>query len=64
MIFPEKTHLWGSCCSTNYASQLTPPDRESTGRALLLGHTKLEITVWYPGVEVDDALQVSVQVEL
>ena len=31
---------------------------------LLLGHTKLESTVRYLGVEVDDALKISEQVEL
>jgi integrase len=31
---------------------------------LLLGHTKLESTVHYLGIEVDDALQISEQVEL
>jgi site-specific recombinase XerD len=31
---------------------------------LLLGHTKLESTVRYLGVEVEDALSISEQVEL
>jgi integrase len=31
---------------------------------LLLGHTKLESTVRYLGIEVDDALKISEQVEL
>jgi site-specific recombinase XerC len=31
---------------------------------LLLGHTKLESTVRYLGVEVDDALHLSEQIEL
>jgi len=31
---------------------------------LLLGHTKLESTVRYLGIEVDDALCISEQVEL
>jgi integrase len=30
---------------------------------LLLGHTKLESTVRYLGIEVDDALQISEQTE-
>jgi site-specific recombinase XerC len=30
----------------------------------LLGHTKLESTVRYLGIEVDDALSISEQVEL
>ena len=31
---------------------------------LLLGHAKLESTVRYLGIEVDDALRISEQVEL
>ena len=31
---------------------------------LLLGHTKLESTVRYLGVEVDDALQIAEQTEI
>ena len=31
---------------------------------LLLGHTKLESTVRYLGIDVDDALAISEQVEL
>ncbi len=31
---------------------------------LLLGHTKIESTVRYLGIEVDDALRLSEQVEL
>jgi hypothetical protein len=31
---------------------------------LLLGHTKLEITVRYLGIEVDDALSMAEQIEL
>ena len=31
---------------------------------LLLGHTKLESTVRYLGIEVDDALTISEQIEI
>jgi site-specific recombinase XerC len=31
---------------------------------LLLGHTKLESTVRYLGIELDDALSISEQIEL
>jgi len=45
---------------------LKPKDVWSILRAvqLLLGHTKLESTVRYLGIEVDDALAISEQVEL
>jgi len=44
----------------------TPPPAWTLTRAvqLLLGHTKLESTVRYLGIEVDDALAISEQVEL
>ena len=44
-----------------------PDDRIHQGiRAvqLLLGHTKLESTVRYLGIEVDDALEISEQTEI
>jgi hypothetical protein len=31
---------------------------------LLLGHTKIESTVRYLGIEVDDALRIAEQIEL
>jgi len=39
-------------------------DRQLTRCQLLLGHTKLESTVRYLGVEVDDALELSEALEL
>lgn len=40
--------------------------RTTNSRAvqLLLGHSKLESTVRYLGIEVDDALEISVQTEI
>jgi integrase len=44
------------------------PDYRKTGNLravqLLLGHTKLESTVRYLGIEVDDALNIAEQIEL
>ena len=31
---------------------------------LLLGHSKLESTVWYLGIAVDDALEISEKIEI
>ncbi len=31
---------------------------------LLLGHVKLELTIRYLGIEVDDALEISEQIEI
>jgi hypothetical protein len=36
----------------------------SSDRQLLLGHTKLASTVRYPGIEVDDALEMAEQTEV
>jgi hypothetical protein len=38
------------------------PDGKSQGVQLLLGHTKIESTVRYLGIEVDDALAIAEQV--
>jgi hypothetical protein len=38
--------------------------RKSSAVQLLLGHTKLESTVRYLGIEVDDALGISEQTEI
>jgi hypothetical protein len=39
-------------------------DRNLCAVQLLLGHTKLESTVRYLGIEVDDALNIAEQIEL
>jgi hypothetical protein len=41
-----------------------PANQESRAVQLLLGHTKLESTVRYLGIEVDDALKLSEQTEV
>jgi site-specific recombinase XerC len=47
----KATQIYGKTCNLRAAQ-------------LLLGHTKLESTVRYLGIEVDDALAISEQVEL
>jgi site-specific recombinase XerC len=46
------------------ASQIYKKTGNIRAVQLLLGHTKLESTVRYLGIEVDDALAISEQVEL
>ena len=41
-----------------------PTDQESPGRSTLARHTKLESTVRYLGIEVDDALEIAEQTEV
>ena len=31
---------------------------------LLLGHTEIESTVWYLGIEIDDAIEIAVKVDI
>jgi hypothetical protein len=55
-----------SCKAVNEISTDLQEDRQSQSRAVAarLGHTKRESTVGYLGIEVDDALSISEQVEL
>ena len=46
------------------AAQIYRKTRNLRAVQLLLGHTKIESTVRYVGIEVDDALTLSEQVEL
>ena len=46
------------------AAQIYRKTRNLRAVQLLLGHTKIESTVRYLGIEVDDALTLSEQVEL
>ena len=46
------------------AAQIYPKTGNLRAVQLLLGHTKIESTVRYLGIEVDDALTLSEQVEL
>lgn len=41
-----------------------PPYKNLRAVQLLLGHTKLESTVRYLGIEVDDALEMAEQTEI
>jgi hypothetical protein len=47
-----------------YAAQDSLEQGKAGGAGLLLGHTKLESTVRYLGIEVDDALEISEQTEV
>jgi site-specific recombinase XerC len=46
------------------ATLIYPRTKNLRAVQLLLGHTKLESTVRYPGVEVDDALEMAEQTEI
>jgi site-specific recombinase XerC len=51
-------------CAGTKAAQIYKKTGNLRAVQLLLGHTKLGSTVRYLGVEVDDALSISEQVEL
>lgn len=46
------------------ASQICPRTKSLRAVQLLLGHTKLEITVGYLGIEVDNALEMAEQTQV
>lgn len=65
----ESAGLDSSACGTHSmrrtkAAQIYKKTGNLRAVQLLLGHTKLESTVRYLGIEVDDALSISEQVEL
>jgi len=65
----DRAGLDSSACGTHSLRRTKPAQiYKKTGNLravqLLLGHTKLESTVRYLGIEVDDALSISEQVEL
>ena len=51
-------------CDAPKAAQIYRKTGNLRAVQLLLGHTKLESTVRYLGIEVDDALSIAEQVEL
>jgi hypothetical protein len=55
---------YGTHSLPNEAGTALQGDRRPRAVQLLLGHPKLESTVHYLGIEVDDALSLSEQVEL
>ena len=56
--------LWHALDAPNEAAQIYKKTGNLRAVQLLLGHTKLENTVRYLGIEVDDALSISEQVEI
>ena len=51
--------IWNSFHETNQSIFNLQENKKSESSSILLGHTKLESTVRYLGVEVDDALELS-----
>ena len=58
-------HFFGTHSSSAYQSDThLPSNRQLRAVQLLLGHTKIESTVRYLGIEVDDALAIAEQVDV
>ena len=55
--------LWNAYDAQDESDADLLPHAKPPGMQLLLGHTKLESTVRYLGIEVDDALEISEQTE-
>jgi hypothetical protein len=56
--------VWHAFAATHKGCPDLSADGQPKGRPLLLGHTKIESTVRYLGIEVDDALAISEQVDV
>ena len=56
--------VWYAFPETDEGDPDLPTNRKPPGRAALLGHTKIESTVRYLGIEVDDAVAIAEQVDV
>lgn len=56
--------LWDTLDASYKATLIYKRTKNLRVVQLLLGHTKLESTVRYLGIEVDDALEISAQAEI
>ena len=56
--------VWGAFAAEDETDADLQKTRNLRAVQLLLGHTKLESTVRYLGVEVDDALEITEQTEI
>jgi site-specific recombinase XerC len=56
--------LWHAFASPNKGDADLPANGNLRAVQLLLGHTKIESTVRYLGIEVDDALAIAEQVDV
>jgi integrase len=61
---PGHLRLWDAFNPANEGLFDLPTDQELKSRPTALGHTKLESTVRYLGIEVDDALEIAEQTEV
>ena len=56
--------IWGAFAATTKATLIYRRTGNLRAVQLLLGHTKIESTVRYLGIEVDDALAIAEQVDV
>jgi hypothetical protein len=56
--------LWHALTAPNQSDPDLSAYRQSAAVQLLLGHRKIESTVRYLGIEVDDALAIAEQVDV
>jgi hypothetical protein len=56
--------LWNAFAPAHEGNSNLSPYRQFAAVQLLLGHTKIESTVRYLGIEVDDALAIAEQVDV
>ena len=64
MIGLDPSHYGTHTMRRNKATLIYRRTRNLRAVQLLLGHTKMESTVRYLGIEVDDALEISEQTEI
>jgi hypothetical protein len=56
--------LWDTFVAPNKSGPNSPPNRKSARNPAFVGHRKIESTVRYLGIEVDDALAIAERVDV
>jgi len=62
--WPRSVDIWDALTSKDQGNLDLPKKGNLRAVQLLLGHTKIESTVRYLGIEVDDALEIAEKVDV
>ena len=61
---PQSASIWDALAATNEGRPVYRQTGNLRAVQLLLGHTKIESTVRYLGIEIDDAIEIVMKVDI